>query len=80
MKHCKRHRKQVLRLATTCRRSDLLSRAKGRGKVAKRGSITYVVKDEHEVYLLTIFDKSEFDNISTKTLKTIIDNVWVDKT
>ncbi len=39
--------------------------------------ITYVVKDNKEVYLLTIYDKSEFDSIDDKTLKNIIQSLNV---
>lgn len=34
--------------------------------------VTYVFKENKEVYLLTIYDKSEFDSIDDKTIKTII--------
>ncbi len=34
--------------------------------------ITYVVTEELEVYLLTIFDKSEMGSIDTRTIRDII--------
>jgi len=34
--------------------------------------ITYLVNENREVYLLTIYDKSEFDNIDDTTLQMII--------
>jgi hypothetical protein len=37
--------------------------------------ITYVVTENKEVYLLTIYDKAELDNIDDKTLKSIIKSV-----
>lgn len=57
----------------------LAVQSKGKGKSGGTRVITYVVTDDNEVYLLTIFDKSEFDSISKKTLKTIIDTIKTDK-
>ena len=57
----------------------LAVKSKGKGKSGGTRVITYVVTDEREVYLLTIYDKSEFDSVSTKTLKTIIDSVKANK-
>ena len=34
-----------------------------------------MVKDNNEVYLLTIYDKSEFENADDKTLKIIIQSL-----
>ena len=34
--------------------------------------ITYLVNENREVYLLTIYDKSEFDSIDDTTLQMII--------
>jgi mRNA-degrading endonuclease RelE of RelBE toxin-antitoxin system len=56
----------------------LAVKSKGKGKSGGTRIITYVVDDDNEVYLLTIFDKSEFDSVSTKTLKVIIDNLRAD--
>jgi hypothetical protein len=60
--------------------SVLALKSKGKGKSGGTRVITYVVTDNNEVYLLTIFDKSEFDSMSKKTLKTIIDNIRADRT
>ncbi len=57
----------------------LAVKSKGKGKSGGTRVITYVVTDEGEVYLLTIYDKSEFDSISAKTLKKILDNLKADK-
>jgi hypothetical protein len=40
----------------------------------KRGArvITYVVVDDATIFLLTIYDKSEMENISNKELKAMI--------
>lgn len=56
-------------------------RSKGRGKSGGARVITYVdveVKNEEEkttVYLLKIYDKSEFSNISTEHLVQIVNNI-----
>ena len=34
--------------------------------------ITYVINENKEVYLLTIYDKAEFDTIGNKALEKII--------
>ena len=47
-------------------------KSKGKGKSGGARVITYVVTDNNEVYLLTIYDKSEFDSIDDKTIKAII--------
>jgi mRNA-degrading endonuclease RelE of RelBE toxin-antitoxin system len=47
-------------------------KSKGKGKSGGARVITYVVTDNKEVYLLTIYDKSEFDSVDDKTLKNII--------
>ena len=50
----------------------LAIKSKGKGKSGGARVITYVVTDNREVYLLTIYDKSEFENVDDKTIKTII--------
>lgn len=50
-------------------------KSKGKGKSGGVRVITYLVNENKEVYLLTIYDKSEFDTIDDKVLKSIIDNL-----
>lgn len=50
-------------------------KSKGKGKSGGARVITYIVTNNKEVYLLTIYDKSEFDNVDDKTLKTILDSL-----
>lgn len=50
-------------------------KSKGKGKSGGGRVITYLVNENKEVYLLTIYDKSEFDSIDDKVLKSIIDNL-----
>jgi hypothetical protein len=37
--------------------------------------ITYLVSENKEIYLLSIYDKTDFDSISDSTLKRIINNL-----
>lgn len=53
----------------------LAIKSKGKGKSGGGRVITYVVKDNKEVYVLTIYDKSEFENVDDKTLKNIIQSL-----
>ena len=50
-------------------------KSKGEGKSGGGRIITYVVSAEKEVYLLTIYDKSELDTISDIDLKKIIKSI-----
>ena len=50
----------------------LAIRSKGKGKSGGGRVVTYVITEEKEVYLLTIYDKSELDNIDDKILRKII--------
>ncbi len=50
-------------------------KSKGKGKSGGARVITYVVNPNKEVYLLTIYDKSEFDSIDDKTITVIIESL-----
>jgi mRNA-degrading endonuclease RelE of RelBE toxin-antitoxin system len=52
-------------------------KSKGKGKSGGGRVISYLVTQNKEIYLLTIFDKSEFDSIDDKTLKKIIESLHV---
>ena len=41
----------------------LAIKSKGKGKSGGARVITYIINENNEVYLLTIYDKSEFENI-----------------
>jgi hypothetical protein len=47
-------------------------KSKGKGKSGGARVITYVISENEEIYLLTIYDKSEFDSIDDKIIKSII--------
>lgn len=51
--------------------------SKGKGKSGGMRIITYVVTKQLEVYLLTIYDKSEMENIDSKTLKSLVSEIAV---
>jgi len=53
----------------------LAIKSKGKGKSGGARIITYVVTENKEVYLLTIYDKSDLDNIDDKTLRRIINSI-----
>ncbi|MBK9984104.1 MAG: hypothetical protein IPP15_17335 [Saprospiraceae bacterium] len=53
----------------------LAIKSKGKGKMGGGRVITYVFTKDKEVYLLTIFDKSEFDTIDNKMIKSIVENL-----
>lgn len=53
----------------------LAIQSKGKGRSGGARVITYVITENKEVYLLTIYDKSEMDSIDDKTLKNIINSL-----
>jgi mRNA-degrading endonuclease RelE of RelBE toxin-antitoxin system len=53
-------------------------KSKGAGKSGGARVITYVVTEDKEIYLLTIYDKSEFDTIDDNTLRKVIKNIKSD--
>ncbi len=50
-------------------------KSKGAGKSGGGRIITYVVAENKEIYLLTIYDKGELDSISDTTLRKIIKSI-----
>jgi mRNA-degrading endonuclease RelE of RelBE toxin-antitoxin system len=50
----------------------LAIKSKTKGKSGGARVITYIVAENKEVYLLTIYDKSEFDSIDASAIKSII--------
>ena len=54
-------------------------KSKGAGKSGGARIITYVVSENTEVYLLTIYDKAEFETIDDKTLRKIIQSIKDDQ-
>jgi mRNA-degrading endonuclease RelE of RelBE toxin-antitoxin system len=54
-------------------------KSKGKGKSGGARVITYVITPQKEIYLLTIYDKAEFDSIDDKTLRRIIAVIPIEK-
>ena len=54
-------------------------KSKGVGKSGGARVITYLITENKELYLLTIYDKSEFENIDDKTLQKIIKDIQDEK-
>ncbi len=54
-------------------------KSKGKGKSGGARMITYLVTENKEVYLLTIYDKAEFDSIDDKAIKNIIKHLNIAK-
>ena len=50
-------------------------KSKGKGKSGGARIITYVITPQKELFLLTIYDKAEFDAIDDKTLRRIIETI-----
>jgi hypothetical protein len=50
-------------------------KSKGAGKSGGGRVITYVVTENKEIYLLTIYDKGELDTIDDNTLRKIIKSI-----
>lgn len=55
----------------------LAIKSKGKGKSGGGRVITYTVTSDREVYLLTIYDKSELENIDDKTLVRIVKSLEI---
>lgn len=53
----------------------LAIKSKSKGKSGGARVITYVVTKHKEVYLLTVYDKSEFESVDDKTIKNIIESL-----
>lgn len=50
-------------------------KSKAKGKSGGARVITYLVTEDKEVYLLTIYDKAELSSIDDKSLKKIIQSI-----
>jgi mRNA-degrading endonuclease RelE of RelBE toxin-antitoxin system len=50
----------------------LAIKSKSKGKSGGTRVITYLVTENEEIYLLYIYDKSEYDNVNDKLLQQII--------
>ena len=54
-------------------------KSKGKGKSGGGRVITYLVNENREVYLISIYDKSDFETIDEKVLRNLITEIKKDK-
>ncbi len=59
-------------LGNDCYKIRVAIKSKGKGKSDGARTVTHVIAVKEEVYLLTVFDKSEKDNISDKELQELL--------
>jgi hypothetical protein len=59
-------------LGNDCYKIRVAIKSKGKGKSGGARAITHVFAVREHVYLLTVFDKSEMDNISDKDLQELL--------
>jgi len=57
----------------------LAIKSKGKGKSGGARVITYIITENSEVYLLTIYDKAELDTIDDKALKNLIKHLNINR-
>jgi hypothetical protein len=50
----------------------LAIKSKGAGKSGGARVVTYVIKEDQEIYLLTIYDKADFETVEDSMLQKII--------
>ena len=62
-------------IGNQCYKIRLAIRSKGKGKSGGARVITYLYLDSHTVYLLTIYDKSENEDIHPTDLKDILESL-----
>lgn len=63
-------------LGGDCYKIRLSIASKGKGKSGGARAITFFIFKENTVYLLTIYDKSEQQDVSDKDLKEMIKNLF----
>lgn len=68
--------KQGKPLGKDCFKIRIAISSKGKGKSGGARVITYVLIEDTEVHLLTIYDKSEKEDISAKELRMLRNQVW----
>lgn len=49
--------------------------SKGKGRSGGARVVTYLIASDKEVYLLSIYDKSEQEDVDTKTLRTVVADI-----
>ena len=62
-------------IGQNCYKIRLAIKSKGKGKSGGARIITNIVILENKIFLLTIYDKSEMDNISNTDLKKLLNQL-----
>src|ERR1700744_4370465 len=62
-------------LGNNCYKIRIAIASKGKGKSGGARVITHIIVKENTVYLLTIYDKSEKENISDKELQELLNQL-----
>jgi len=75
VKELKENPEQGSSIGTSCYKIRLAIASKGKGKSGGARVIINIVIAESDVYLLTIYDKSEKENISSKELQQLLKEV-----
>ena len=71
----KENPQQGTALGNNCYKIRISVASKGKGKSGGARVITNIVVSEKNVYLLSIYDKAEKENISDKELKELLKNI-----
>lgn len=67
--------KMGVSIGNDCYKIRIMIASKGKGKSSGGRIITYIYLQSETIYLLTIYDKSEKENITDKELKSWIKNL-----
>ncbi|MGB3776870.1 MAG: type II toxin-antitoxin system RelE/ParE family toxin [Tunicatimonas sp.] len=62
-------------LGKDCYKIRLAIKSKGKGKSGGARIVTHVYVSDQQVYLLTLYDKSEKENISDKELQNLLEHI-----
>ncbi len=62
-------------LGNNCYKIRVAIQSKGKGKSGGARTITYIFIETETVYLLTIYDKSEKENLKPNELKTMVESL-----
>ena len=65
-------------LGNNCYKLRVAIESKGKGKSGGARAITYLYIETETVYLLTIYDKSEKENLKPNELKMIVDSLGLE--
>lgn len=66
---------QGIPLGKNCYKIRLAIKSKGQGKSGGARVIIHIVFDDEDIFFLSIFDKSELENISDQELSRLLDEI-----